>query len=107
MKINPKQLERAMKQMGMKMSNIEAEEVVIKTSEKDIVISNPQVSKVNMMGQETFQITGDISEKPHEEISDEDVEMVADQAGASKEDARSMLEETNDIAEAIMRLKKE
>lgn len=107
MKINPKQLERAMKQMGMQMSHIDAEEVIIKTSDKEIVISNPQVSKVNMMGQDTFQITGDISERPREEISEEDVEMVAEQAGVSKEEAKATLEETKDIAEAIMKLKKE
>ncbi|MCK4335848.1 MAG: nascent polypeptide-associated complex protein, partial [Candidatus Aenigmarchaeota archaeon] len=64
MKINPKQMERMMKQMGMQMSQIDAEEVIIKTPDKEIVISNPQVSKVKAMGQETFQITGEISERP-------------------------------------------
>lgn len=107
MKINPKQLEKAMKQMGIQATNIEAEEVVIKTPDKDIVITNPQVSKVKAMGQETFQITGEISERPREGISDEDVEMVAEQTGVSKEQAKEMLEQTKDIAEAIMRLKKE
>lgn len=107
MKINPKQMERMMRQMGIQATNIEAEEVVIKTPEKEIVISNPQVSKVKAMGQETFQITGEISERPREEVSEEDVEMVAEQAKVSKEEAREMLKETKDIAEAIMRLKKE
>ena len=96
-----------MKQMGMQMSQIDAEEVIIKTPDKEIVISNPQVSKVKAMGQETFQITGEISERPREDISEEDVEMVAEQAKVSKEEARETLEETKDIAEAIMRLKKE
>ncbi len=96
-----------MKQMGMQMSHIDAEEVIIKTSDKEIVISNPEVSKVNVMGKETFQITGEISERSREEISDEDVEMVAEQAGVSSEEAKAMLEETKDIAEAIVKLKKE
>ncbi|NIO21520.1 MAG: nascent polypeptide-associated complex protein [Candidatus Aenigmarchaeota archaeon] len=107
MKINPRQMERMMKQMGMQMSHIDAEEVIIKTSDKEIVISNPEVSKVNVMGKETFQITGEISERSREEISDEDVEMVAEQAGVSSEEAKAMLEETKDIAEAIVKLKKE
>ncbi len=94
-----------MRQMGMQMSNIDAEEVIIRTREKEIVISNPQVSKIKVMGQETFQITGDVSERPREEIREEDVEMVAEQAGVSPEQAREMLMETGDIAEAIMRLK--
>jgi len=95
-----------MKQMGMKVTNIDAEEVIIRTVDKEIVISNPQVSKIKIMGQDTFQITGEISERPREDISDEDVDMVADQAGVSREEARAMLLETGDIAEAIMRLKK-
>jgi nascent polypeptide-associated complex subunit alpha len=107
MKINPKQMERMMKQMGIQATNIEAEEVVIKTPDKEIVISNPQVSKVKAMGQETFQITGDVSERSREEISEEDAEMVAEQAGVSLEEAKEMLKETNDIAEAIVKLKKE
>jgi nascent polypeptide-associated complex subunit alpha len=107
MKIDPKQMERAMKQMGMNVTNIDAEEVIIRTADKEIVISNPQVSKIKVMGQETFQITGEVSERPREDISDDDVEMVAEQTGVSKEEARDMLRETGDIAEAIMRLKKE
>ena len=106
MKINQKQMERAMKQMGMHMSHIDAEEVIIKTPDKEIIISNPEVSKINVMGQETFQITGEISEHPREEISEEDAEMVAEEAGVSLEEAKEMLKETKDIAEAIVRLKK-
>ena len=107
MKIDPKQMERAMKQMGMNVTNIDAEEVIIRTADKEIVISNPQVSKVKVMGQETFQIAGEVSERPREDVSDEDVEMVTEQTGVSKQEARDMLRETGDIAEAIMRLKKE
>jgi nascent polypeptide-associated complex subunit alpha len=107
MKIDPKNMERMMKQMGMNVTNIEAEEVIIRTPDKEIVISNPQVSKIKVMGQETFQITGDVSERPIEDVSDDDVDMVAEQSGVSREEARDMLRETGDIAEAIMKLKKE
>jgi len=109
MKMDPKQMEKMMKQMGMNVTNIDAEEVVIRTPDKDIIITNPQVSKIKAMGQETFQISGDVSERERsdEDVSEDDVEMVAEQAGVSKEEAREMLRETGDIAEAIMRLKKE
>lgn len=107
MKMDPKQMEKMMKQMGMNVTNIDAEEVVIRTPDKDIVIMNPQVSKIKVMGQETFQITGgEVTERDREDESDDDVEMVAEQAGVSREEAREMLRETGDIAEAIMRLKK-
>ncbi len=109
MKMDPKHMEKMMKQMGMNVTNIDAEEVVIRTPDKDIIITNPQVSKIKAMGQETFQISGDVSERERsdEDVSEDDVEMVAEQAGVSKEEAREMLRETGDIAEAIMRLKKE
>jgi nascent polypeptide-associated complex subunit alpha len=107
MNVNPKQMEKMMKQMGMNVTNIDAEEVIIRTAEKDIIILAPQVSKIKAMGQETFQISGgEISERERDDESDDDVEMVADQAGVSKEEARAMIRETGDIAEAIMRLKK-
>jgi len=106
MKINQKQMERMMKQMGMNVTNIDAEEVIIRTAEKDIIISNPQVSKIKVMDQDTFQITGEVSEREKEDLSEDDVDMVADQAGVSREEAKEMLRETGDIAEAIMKLKK-
>ncbi|MBM3200404.1 nascent polypeptide-associated complex protein, partial [Candidatus Woesearchaeota archaeon] len=39
--INPKQLEKAMRQMGVKQEEIDATEVVIKTHNKELVIRNP------------------------------------------------------------------
>ena len=106
MKINPKQIEKAMRRMGMQMTTINAEEVIIKTTEKNIVITNPSVSKINITGNETFQITGNVHEEPREKFTEDDVRMVADKAGVSEEDARKALEETGDIADAILRLKK-
>jgi len=108
MKINPRQMEKMMRQMGMSQQPLEAEEVIIKKSDGgEIVISNPDVQKVKMMGQESFQITGDIEERESSEFTDEDVEMVAEQAGVSKEEALKALQEFGDIAEAILHLKKD
>ena len=109
MKINPKQLEKMAKKMGIETKPIDATEVIIRTPDREIVISNPQVSRVNMMGQDSFQITGDVSERsPNaEKFTDDDVKMVAAQAGISEDDARAALEENGgDIAQAILRLKK-
>jgi nascent polypeptide-associated complex subunit alpha len=107
MKLNPKQMEKMAKQLGMKMEEIDAEQVIIKLKAGgEIVIDNPQVSKINVMGQDTFQITGDINEKEDEE-DEGDVEIVAEKAGVSHDEAKRVLDETNDIAEAILRLKEE
>ena len=105
MKINPRQLEKMAKRMGIQTQPIEAEEVIIRTPEKEIVISNPQVSRVNMMGQDTFQVSGDISERSVEKFSKEDIEIIKQQTGASEEEARAALEETGDMADAILKLK--
>jgi nascent polypeptide-associated complex subunit alpha len=95
-----------MKKMGMQASQIDAEEVVIKTPEKDIVISQPQVTKINMMGQETYQVVGEAVEREREKFTDDDVKMVVEQTGVSEEEAGKALEETGDLAEAILKLKK-
>lgn len=99
-------MEKMMKQMGIQTVEIPATEVIIKTPEKDLIISNPQVSKVSMGGQETFQIIGEVSERSEEKFSKEDLQMIVDQTGCTEEEAADALEETGDIAEAILKLKK-
>lgn len=105
MKLNPKQMEKMARQMGIKMDPIDAQEVIIKTPDKDIIITNPQVAKVNMMGQESFQISGDVSETSREKFSEADIKLIMEKTGASKEQSRQALEETGDIADAILKLK--
>ena len=110
--MNPKQLkqmQRAMKQMGMDMKDVKgATEVIIKFKDKEIVINNPKVNLMDFMGQKTYQITGKPKEIKLEaklEIPDEDIELVSTQTGVSKEDALKALKDANgDLAEAIMRL---
>ena len=103
--LNKKAMEKAMKQMGVKQEPIEATEVIVKRENSNLVIKNPQVMKVEMMGQESLQITGDIIEESS--INEEDVKTVAEKASVSLEEAKKSLEENNgDLAEAIMSLSK-
>lgn len=94
-----------MKQMGMKSENVDAEEVIIRTKEKEILINNPQVTKIKMGDHNTFQIIGEISERTKEKFSEDDIKMVMEQTGASEEDVRKELSETGDIAKVIMKLR--
>jgi len=102
-----------MKKMGVQQEDLEAKEVIIKLGDRELVFSNPSVAKVNMMGQESFQITGEYEERSLDsessfEISEEDIKTVMEQADVSEEEAKNALEETNgDIAEAILKLKEE
>jgi len=104
--INPKQLQKAMKRMGVKQEEIDATEVIIKTHDKELIIKNPSVAKVNMMGQESIQVTGDIEERDLKAYKEEDVKTVVEQADCSEEEAKEALEKSKgDIAEAILNLK--
>ena len=99
-------MQKMMQKMGMKQEEIDATEVIIKTNDKNFIVRNPQVLKIDMMGQKSLQVTGDIEEESS--ISKEDVSTVALQADVSEEEARKALEESDgDLAEAIMKLKKE
>jgi len=109
--MNPRDMQRAMKRLGIKQEEIDAREVIIRTSDKEIIIQNPQVSKVNMMGQETFQIIGQPEEHPissEPEINEDDIKTVMQQTGATEEKAKEAIEKNNhDLAKAIMALKGE
>ena len=102
--IDPKQMAGLMKKMGIKTETIEAKEVIIR-GQKTIVIKNPQVTVVDMQGQKTYQIMGTAEEKKEE--NREDLELVMEQAGATEDEARAALDESEgDIAIAILKLKK-
>lgn len=106
--MNPRQMQDMMRKMGMQQVDVPAEQVIIRTKDKDIIIERPQVAKVTMMGQQTWQITGNAIEQKRALSyvpADEDIETVVSQSGASKEKAIAALTETQgDIAEAILKL---
>lgn len=106
-RMNPKQMERMMRKMGLQMEEIkDAKRVVIETETKEIIIDNPNVTIMNVQGERTFQIQGSTRENQlKEEIPDEDVELVMNQAGVDEDTARKALEEADgEPAEAIIKL---
>lgn len=106
--IDPKKMQAMMKQMGIAQEEIDANRVVIERDEGNIVIENPQITKVKMQGNESFQITGDIVEagevSEDEGFSKEDIDMIIEKTGKSEEEVMESLEKTNDIAESILEL---
>jgi len=103
--MNPKKIQEMMKKLNMNVQELEAEEVIIKTKRKNIIISKPEVMIADMMGKEVYQISGEISEA--DIISDKDVEMVMEKTGKDRDTVVRKLEELdNDLARAIMELKK-
>jgi nascent polypeptide-associated complex subunit alpha len=107
--LNMKNMAKAMKRMGIQQTELEAKQVIIKLEDKEIVFNNPQVSKVNMMGQETYQIIGTPQEQEAStapEISEDDIKTVMEQTGKSHDESKTAIENNNgDLAAAIMELK--
>jgi nascent polypeptide-associated complex subunit alpha len=106
--MNPKQMKQAMKQLGIHQEDIDAEEVIIRLPDREIVISSPSVQKIKMQGQESFQVSGEVSERALSstpEITDEDIETVMQQSGCTREEAIQAIGEADgDLAEAVLRL---
>ena len=105
MKIDPNMMKNLMKQI--KMEEVPATEVIIKTESGNIIVTNPSVKKMRVQGQDTFQISGDVVEEETIEVSEEDVSLIKEQTGCSEKEALEALSETDgDIAAAILKLKK-
>lgn len=107
-RIDKRQMERAMRQMGVKMHDLEGvQEVVIKLPDREIVIPGAQVTLTEMSGQRSYQVVGrELERKLAPETNEDDVKLVMEQAGTNREAAAQALKETGgDIAEAILKLK--
>ena len=101
--IDPRKMQGMMSKLGIKQENIEAKRVIIEQEDKKIVIDNPAIAKIEMSGNVSFQISGDISEESS--ISEEDIQLVMSKTGKSKLEAEVALKASNgDLTEAIMNL---
>jgi nascent polypeptide-associated complex subunit alpha len=105
-----------MAKMGVKMDELQdVSQVIIKTPSKDIIIEAPSVTLMTVQGQPIYQVMGgEVSEvQPQAQSTaqpsgpqDSDVQLVAQQAGKSADEARKALAESGgDLAKAILLLK--
>ena len=104
-----RQTRRMLERMGVNLEEVKGvEEVIIKTSSKDIIVKNASVSEIKSKGIRVFQVMGDqVEEKVKEapKFTEEDVQLVAQQAGVSKEKALAALADSDgDLAKAILKL---
>src|SRR3989338_10183076 len=104
--MNPRAMAGAMQRMGIQQKELDAEEVIIRMKDHDLVFSKPNVSKINMMGQEMYQLIGNPEKRSRDttpEINEEDIKTVMEQTNASHEKALETLKKTKgDIAQAIL-----
>ncbi len=119
--MNPRKMQQMMKQMGIDVTEIDAETVTITTADgEELVFDAPDVTRMDAQGSQTYQIVGEPetqdatagavddgseTDEVDEGIPEDDIKLVASQASVSKSDAREALEaEDGDLAAAISRL---
>jgi len=121
--LNPRKMKQMMNQMGIDLEDIDAEEVIIRTPEEELVFQDADVQRMDAQGEQTYQVVGEPDTRPRGEGStspdaeaeaeaaavesgfdEDDVEIVAMRTGASEEQAREALEETGDLAAAVQKL---
>ncbi len=110
MGMNPRQMKKLMRQMGIKMDELDGvEEVVIRMANKEIVLKDPVVTIISAQGEKSYQIVpGSEEVRPLLKVSEEDVKLVMEQAGVDEETARkALIEAKGDLAEAILKLTEE
>jgi nascent polypeptide-associated complex subunit alpha len=110
--------------MGIDIEDIDAEEVVIRTTDEDLVFTDADVQRMDAQGQQTYQVVGQPESRPRGEgdgeaarddtadgtdadagIPDADVEIVAQRTGSAEAEAREALEAVDgDLAAAVARL---
>jgi len=121
--LNPSKMKQMMEQMGIDIEDIDAEEVVIRTADEELVFTDADVQRMDAQGQQTYQVVGEPESRPRDEgaagadeadaeeatadagIPAADVEIVAQRTGASEADAREALKAVDgDLAGAVARL---
>jgi nascent polypeptide-associated complex subunit alpha len=108
MRINDRNTRRAMEKMGINQKEIpEVEEVIIRTRTKELVIRGASVQEVNFQGNRVYQVSGEVEEvaRAIPTFSEEDIVLVQQQAGVTKEKAVAALEQSDgEVAKAILLL---
>ena len=113
--LNPSKMKQMMEQMGIDIEDIDAEEVVIRTGEADLVFTDAEVQRMDAQGQQTYQVVGSPERRERDAgaatggtddgIPQDDIDLVAQRTGASEDAAREALEaEDGDLAAAVERL---
>jgi len=118
--MNPRKMKKMMEQMGIDMQDIDAQEVVIRTPDEELVFSDAEVQLMEAQGQKTYQIVGDPESRDLDAsesadaaddddetesdsgVDEDDVELVAMRAGVDEDTAREALEANDgDLADAV------
>lgn len=102
--MDPQKLQQMLKQLGMTMEEMPAEQVIIKADSGDIIIDDPQVIKTSMKGQIVYQVSG---RTQVQEVAEDDIKLVMEQTGIKDEEKirKTLAETKGDVVETILKLK--
>ena len=92
--IDPKMMKSMMDRMGIKSSEISANRVIIECNDRDIIIENPEVMRIDMKGAISFQISGNESEKDKSvklDFNEDDIKLIMEKTGIN--DKEKIIEE--------------
>jgi nascent polypeptide-associated complex subunit alpha len=119
-RVNPRQMKQAMRKMGISTEELaDVQEIVILTKTKEYVFKEAEVTIMTVQGQKTFQVVGEPEVRPRSMASakpgaaapaetglpEEDITLVMEQTGASREKAIESLKATEgQPAEAILKI---
>ncbi|ESP88067.1 nascent polypeptide-associated complex protein [Candidatus Halobonum tyrrellensis G22] len=103
--MNPRKMEQMMKQMGIDVTDIDAEEVVIRTADEELVFDGAEVTRMDAQGQQTYQVVGDPESRPRGEggasaeagADDASAESGADDASAESDADAEAVESADEI----------
>jgi nascent polypeptide-associated complex subunit alpha len=119
-RVNPRQMKQAMRKMGISTEELtDVQEIVILTKTKEYVFKEAEVTIMTVQGQKTFQVVGEPEVRPRSTanarpgstapvetgLPEEDITLVMEQTGASREKAIESLKATEgQPAEAILKI---
>ena len=119
-RVNPRQMKQAMRKMGISTEELtDIQEIIILTKSKEYVFKEAEVTIMTVQGQKTFQVVGEPEVRPRSAanakpgaadtatigLPEEDVTLVMEQTGASREKAIEALKATDgQPAEAILKI---
>jgi nascent polypeptide-associated complex subunit alpha len=119
--LNSRKMQQMMEQMGIDIEELDAEEVIIRTADEELVFTDADVQRMGAQGQETYNVVGSPERRDRgadstsavesgddesdDGIPQDDIEMVANEAGVSEQEAREALEAVGGMPlDAIQRL---
>ncbi len=101
--LDPRKIQGMMSKLGVKQEEIQAKRVIIEQEDKKLVINNPSITRVEMSGNVSYQIAGEVKEEPL--VNEEDIKLVMEKTHKSRLEAEIALKNASgDLTEAIMNL---